>query len=277
MGKVSDNELLNSFYNLLPYLPILFEEDISFAMIDREKYIALQNSESLNFKIKIGDPIPEGGAALEALRTGQVMIKDVPKEVYGIPFKSYALPVKDEDGTIAGVILAGKSLARRNEVINLSQNLAASLEQISAAINELSNGVQSVVSTNTVIGENIKVANESAKESNEVLQFVKHIANQTNLLGLNAAIEAARAGQAGRGFSVVAEEIRKLSVSSNESIRKIGKVLNSIQDSIDDIAKKIENSNGVFQEEAASLQEIYASVEQLNSMAQTLEKLSEKL
>lgn len=277
MGKVSDNELLNSFYNLLPYLPILFEEDISFAMIDREKYIALQNSKNLNFKIKVGDPIPEGGAALEALRTGQVMIKDVPKEVYGIPFKSYALPVKGEDGTIAGVILAGKSLARRNEVINLSQNLAASLEQISAAINELSKGVQSVVSANTVIGENIKVANESAQESNEVLQFVKHIANQTNLLGLNAAIEAARAGQAGRGFSVVAEEIRKLSVSSNESIQKIGKVLNSIQDSIDDIAKKIENSNGIFQEETASLQEIYASVEQLNSMAQTLEKLSEKL
>lgn len=62
-----------------------------------------QDSTELKLIAKAGDPIQEGGAAAEVLRTGSPVIKDVPQEVYGIPFRSYAVPLK-EDNEVVGVL-----------------------------------------------------------------------------------------------------------------------------------------------------------------------------
>ena len=67
----------------------------------------------------------------------------------------------------------------------------------------------------------------------------KRVSTQTNLLGLNAAIEAARAGEVGKGFTVVASEIRKLSTSTSESIKQIDTVLKNINQSITIINDKV--------------------------------------
>lgn len=274
---ISDNEILNSFINVLTYLPCFFDDDVSFAITDTKTFLKVQNNSNLNLRSDEGDIIPEGGAILLAMKNDKVLIKNVPKEVYGIPFRSYAIPIHNEQHEVAGCVVMGKSLVKTNELINISQTLSSALGQISIAINNLSTGVQTVVNMNNDISSKVEEANENSKNTDEILKFIQTISSQTNMLGLNAAIEAARAGEAGRGFKVVATEIRKLSTSTSESVKKVDTVLKNIGASIKNINEKISKSTGVFDDQATTLQEIAASLEEFNLTAQMMENLSGKI
>ena len=90
----------------------------------------------------------------------------------------------------------------------------------------------------------LEVLVTQAREMNNILDLIRGISEQTNLLSLNASIEAARAGSAGRGFSVVADEIRKLSDSSKELVDQIANIIEAIQLSMNNMTQKLANSRG---------------------------------
>ncbi len=115
------------------------------------------------------------------------------------------------------------------------------------------------------------------KETDEVVRFVQQVSKQTNLLGLNAAIEAARAGDSGRGFQVVAEEIRKLAISSDQSVDKIASVLKEIQSGITKIHQMAEDNGLLTQDQAAGSEEITAEINELSILAEKLNKFAYKL
>ena len=276
MDKISDKEIINFYYNAMPLIEVLFEEDISMAITDTEKYLYTQYNKNLELSAKKGDRIPEGGAVIEVLKTGRNAIKVVPEHVYGTEFKSFAIPIREEN-KIVGVLVVAKSLYKKKSVTNITRRLTESLSQISIGINEVAKGVQELATMNEkLLGETIE-ANERTKDTDEILTFIQGVSSQTNLLGLNAAIEAARAGEAGRGFNVVAQEIRKLSNSSNESIKKIDSVMKHISSSVNSINTNLTKSNDISQNQSAALEEIAASISELNSTAKTLEDLAEDL
>jgi len=110
-------------------------------------------------------------------------------------------------------------------------------------------------------------------EINSILDAIKAIADQTKMLGLNAAIEAARAGDIGRGFGVVATEIRKLSQNSKDTTIKISELTKKIQDSVDrtvetskSTLQTTEQQTSAIQETTANLQEITLISEELNTL-----------
>jgi len=142
------------------------------------------------------------------------------------------------------------------------ENQSNYVSQSSAAIEEMVANISSVTDTLVKNGANVKTLQEAsevgraglqdvatdiqeiARESEglmEINSVMENIASQTNLLSMNAAIEAAHAGEAGKGFAVVADEIRKLAESSSEQSKTIGTVLKKIKDSIDKVTKSIES------------------------------------
>jgi len=106
----------------------------------------------------------------------------------------------------------------------------------------------------------VTIYSRSSHKLSWCICLVGNIVKQTNLLGLNAAIEAARAGEYGRGFSVVAEEVRKLSTNSANSLSDITKVLNEIKSSIISISQGVSQNSVTTEEQANALQIIGASI-----------------
>ncbi|WP_187147787.1 methyl-accepting chemotaxis protein [Heliomicrobium modesticaldum] len=97
------------------------------------------------------------------------------------------------------------------------------------AVKAVINQMHRIENTVTESGAMISKLNERSQEINEIVATIRNIAEQTNLLALNAAIEAAHAGEMGRGFAIVAEEVRKLAEESKESTQKITELIQAIQ------------------------------------------------
>ncbi len=97
------------------------------------------------------------------------------------------------------------------------------------AINHAVTGMQNVQQETNTVAERLHQLDSRANDINSIVEVIKDIADQTNLLALNAAIEAARAGEQGRGFAVVADEVRQLSERTAKATIEIGSMINTIQ------------------------------------------------
>ncbi|MBP2111282.1 methyl-accepting chemotaxis protein [Paenibacillus silagei] len=185
--------------------------------------------------------------------------------------------IRDEQGIplrVAGTIRDITQEINKEDTI---RRVNLQMEGLLTAINEIVHGIVSVTEQAQDIAEvqeqSYKAAvdvKEKTNETKEITKFISEVSNQTSLLGLNASIEAAHAGEYGRGFSIVASEVRKLADHSKMASNNIEKTTQEMNDRIDHIISTINGMSSLTEAQAALTQEVNASVEEVSRMSEEL-------
>ncbi|WP_353116165.1 methyl-accepting chemotaxis protein [Nitratidesulfovibrio sp.] len=150
-------------------------------------------------------------------------------------------------------------------------------------VNSVVKGIGEVRQQSMALKDDMAALGRQAEGIGQVMGVISDIADQTNLLALNAAIEAARAGEAGRGFAVVADEVRKLAEKTMTATKEVGEAINGIQggtrknmDNVDRSARTIEEATTLAERSGAALHRIVQLVQQASDQVRSIATASEQ-
>lgn len=179
--------------------------------------------------------------------------------------------------------IMGENITETSAEVELLDDNAASMQQSSEKAAETLNNLRNInVEVERIIGEvqeQTNRTNDSVQKIHEATAFITSIAEETNLLSLNASIEAARAGESGRGFGVVADQIKKLSEQSNESSKEIEETAKTLSEDSAKAVEIMQQMQEIIMNQSASMQDTQKVVEeviaQIGSSMQSIRQIKE--
>lgn len=199
-------------------------------------------------------------------------------------------PIIGDDGKVAKVIKFASDITQQmhqnnavSEAADIAYTTSVETAKIASQGSEL---LGDSVEVSAGISEKVKDAtgklgllNTQSQSIEAIVLTIKNIADQTNLLALNAAIEAARAGEQGRGFAVVADEVRQLASRTNESTSEIANVVSDNKTLTDDVTSAMEEVSNIADEGMNKIAEVSTVMDEIRAGAEnvshTVMKLSE--
>lgn len=186
------------------------------------------------------------------------------------------------DGVLGNIPRFGESLAGiRQSFSGLSTQLsddsqaaltaATESDTNRAAFEKIATNLHAMFERISIAGQSVEGLSRRAGEIGGIVQLIKEIAEQTNLLALNAAIEAARAGEAGRGFAVVADEVRKLAERTAKATTEIGGLVAGIQDETGQAKRIMDVGAGSAASQSAESEAAMHSMQRLLDLAKQMQ------
>ena len=229
--------------------------------------------------------VNEGSSTLfEIIRESSNVGEEVAKSIQEIAQGATSQAIQLDDGVkMIGELgqEINKSKASSDKMLKTSANVKLSSGEGRIAMEVLSEKYAKNKEANDNIVNKVNALSEKSHKIGMIVEVIKSITEQTNLLSLNASIEAARVGEAGKGFAVVAEEVRKLAEESAKSATEINTVILEVNDSINKLYADILKSNELNNETGISLIETRDKFEVIyniiNELEENIEDVSDSL
>ncbi|KAB7705550.1 chemotaxis protein [Bacillus aerolatus] len=267
------SNILREMADHLPVIQQTYPEDTCLILCDKEKIIGYLPGEVIDLKLKIGESMTKykKSATYKVLQTGKKIREEIPEEVLGVPYISTCTPIK-ESGQMVGALAAAISNHKLAAFRKGAEELSSVIGQLTFFSEEMAATTDSSADKLQELSQQSETMKNNMKNVEKIIQQVKEIASRSNILGLNAAIEAARSGEFGRGFSVVADEIRKMAANSNSAAEDIQKQLELTQLEILKVNESIHEIAAQTEEQSASTQEFHSMLQRISETAALLNK-----
>lgn len=199
------------------------------------------------------------------------------KATLGLPYIATAVPIHDDTGKVIGGAVIIESVDQQDQLKEMAEKQADTTSILASTSEELSVQAQEISTLSRTMSLAADESQGRLQETDQVVGLIKAVAGQTNMLGLNAAIEAARVGEQRRGFGVVADEIRKLATSTGESIKKIDSTLRTIREDSQNTYEQTRRIDEVMPQIAQAIAQVASAVQEVNSMARSLNEMADNL
>ncbi|HWR05965.1 methyl-accepting chemotaxis protein [Sporomusa sp.] len=276
---VEENQnILEKVIAVLPILQRVFDHEIGVCLSDMHDILMYSPAKDLNFHTKINSPLKPGSAIYRLVNERlPYLTARMDKKLHGVQYQVRVGAIYNKRQEIIGAVAITQSTDHYETLKEMAGQLLNNISTLASTAEEVTAQSEEITSVAQTLAQVAKESQEQVAETYRVISFIKEIAGQTNLLGLNAAIEAARVGEQGRGFGVVAEEIRKLAANSTESIAKITLTISKIQTG----SAMTYNQIGQVEEGICQVSEAIAhlagATQELRSMAHLLDEKADQL
>lgn len=269
-----ENAVLQKYIETIPVIKDALGMDIMMSVTDGYKFLAYWRGDKIVADIHIGDPLSHDDPMWRSFTTGEKLEQIMPASVYGFEFRAITVPLKDGK-EIVGTM--GIAISMENETFTkeASNKLLDSIDKIHSEVNAIykDNDISKNIANSIMSSTDDLLANVA--EIQKFAQDIQNISTKTNMLSLNASIEAARSGEAGRGFAVVAEEMRKLANDTKESSVKILDVLNGLVNSVTKMNDDLSEQEKTQTQQLESTQNLVDAVSDIETTAhKILEKIN---
>lgn len=259
---------------LLNDISELMDSDCMYSITDTKNFIGYKAGKSIDIKVKIGAQVPEKSPLHQAFIEKRSVTKIVPKDVWGVPFRSTATPIVDNLGAVVGCVGIGISIEKEMQLIETHRKFVSKFETLSTQANEVSSGISKLSSDNMDSLDIAKLIIANAAKTDSILKEINAISSITNMLAINASIEASHAGVHGKGFAVVASELKKFSGSIKSNLTNIYLILEDIQKSVNSLSKTTSNNALLIESEVEIMKSLSKTI---SSMKEVSEQYSELL
>ncbi|WP_340014929.1 methyl-accepting chemotaxis protein [Paenibacillus sp. FSL K6-1318] len=270
--------VVDALLKVMPYISQILREPASLSVYDHEKVLEVITTDKFDLGFEKGMPLLDSFQNFAVLKNGrEATLSTLSKEVFGIELDTLNIPIFDDQQKVVAVFCVSYDQSNQNQLEDIIQENQAINGNLVDMVQHVAAHAEELQATSEQILQNTRLAVQNSSQINKVAGFIREISEQTNLLGLNAAIEAARVGEAGAGFGVVASEVRKLSVDAKQATSDIDTSLRDVQQVIKQMEVEVSQIAASSQEQATLVSSFTDVIEKLNDTGERMKALSEQL